>query len=262
MAETTDNKIPKLDQNAFDPIGQSNRALDFLDAMCPQDFLTGLQLEWAATNAVNIRSGAAWVSGTGRLKSTTTIQKTGLSLSANTWYHLYLYNSGTLAAPVAAVEVSTVAPEGYFGTAYRKTGDATRRYLGSVRTDGSGNIHRFLHNPVTNRVLYLGNLYTGQFVLLTNGSATTETNISAAAVVPVTARWLLANLRNTSSTQVLSIGTSDDGFAQPTGSIEVVSALREYAAELPLDPSQQFSYAMSAAGGTGSVYARGYHFMR
>jgi hypothetical protein len=104
-------------------------------------YIDGLQMQWVSGTALTVSSGAAYIEGSAAvLNAPSAIPKTSLSLTASTWYHVYLYdNAGT-----PAVELVTTAPAAaYNGTARSKTGDTSRRYLGSVKTDSSGSIFNF-----------------------------------------------------------------------------------------------------------------------
>jgi len=86
-----------------------------------------------------------------RIQTASDISASSLSLSASTFYHVYAYlNSGT-----PTIEVVTTAPASpYKGTARSKTGDTSRRYIGSILTDASGYIFDFIHNAHTNHISY------------------------------------------------------------------------------------------------------------
>jgi hypothetical protein len=98
----------------------------------PKGYIDGLQMQWVSGTAVTVSSGTAYIPSLGNvLVANAAMALTGLSLTASTWYHLYLYsNAGT-----PAVECVTTAPVLYYGTAYQKTGDNSRRYVGSVLAD-------------------------------------------------------------------------------------------------------------------------------
>ena len=101
-------------------------------------YIDGLQMQWVSATAVTVSSGRAYIPSLGYyLDAPNAIALTGLVLTASTWHHLYLYdNAGT-----PAVECVTTAPAApYSGTARAKTGDTSRRYIGSVLTDASAAI--------------------------------------------------------------------------------------------------------------------------
>lgn len=232
--------------------------LDEVDAALGNAHIEGLLLGWNSNNSIVVGSGMAWVSGFGRMRVASALTVSGISLGANAWGHVYLYSN----AGVPSVEVVTTAPAVYFGTAYRKTGDATRRYLGSVRTDASGNIFNFQHGPA-NFVRYLCNIFTSPHQVLVAGAAATETTVSAAAVVPVTSKMLRAVIENTATTPYGLFGNSEDSVALPPGlSASRPASVAEF--DLPLNSSQAFTYAMSSAPASGGLYVNvaGYTFQR
>lgn len=265
MLESTTNKLRKLEPNKADYVSLLNTLVDQLDAALTPDFIAGLQLEWVSASSVRVGTGSAWVSGTGRLKVSAAITVSSISLGASAWGHVYLYsNTGA-----AAVEVVTTAPvSAGFGSAYQKTGDATRRYLGSVRTDGSGNILNFYHYS-GNRIRYRTDINTQ--LVLNNGTATAEANVSCAGFVPVTSRVALLHLMQ-SATNATNLwlgagtGASDDSVAPPTTALGVVGTggQKDWMGDVLLNASQQFSYAYSVAptGGGGYAYVYGYMFDR
>ena len=98
----------------------------------------------------------------------------GAALSAGTQYDIYLYNSGTINAPVLAVEYVAWANQGVGGAAPLRTlhdgiqcknGDKTKRFVGVVRTTTAGNSTISLGGQITSTdssaypKLYLANLY-------------------------------------------------------------------------------------------------------
>ena len=95
-------------------------------------------MQWVSATAITVTSGSAFVPSLNKcLPVPNAIALTGLVLAASTFYHVYLYSN----AGVPAIEVVTTAPASpYNGTARAKTGDTSRRYVGSVLTDASGNI--------------------------------------------------------------------------------------------------------------------------
>lgn len=157
-----------------------------------QGYIDGLKMVWNSATSISVTSGAAFIPSLSKcLPLTTTLTLSGLVLAASTWYHLYLY----LNAGAPAIECVTTAPAAaYYGTARTKTGDTSRRYIGSVLTDGSGNIFNFQN--VGDRILYRGYLNQTPFTVLTNGTATSETSIDLAGVIP-NIGIKIAILRNT-----------------------------------------------------------------
>lgn len=212
-------------------------------------YIEGLTMQWVSGTALTVISGAAYIEGEGRIvESTSAIAKTSLSLSASTWYHVYLYlNSGT-----PDIEIVTTAPVAYSGTARSKTGDTTRRYLGSINTDGSGNIYNFL--SVGSEVYYRNVQGTSPFRAVSNASPTTETSASLASVCPVTSRAARIRLINLASSGDVYTGTSDDSASgPPTGGIAAISANTQAFLHHPIDSSQAMTYWYESAP-SGSLF--------
>lgn len=111
----------------------------------------GTKQVWNSATGYSIEAGQRVVNGS-VLEWTSSITRSSLSLANSTFYYVYLYsNSGT-----PAVEESTTAPA--WNSTYRywqKTGDATRRMVGALRTDGSGDIYRFHVAQLGNVVEYI-----------------------------------------------------------------------------------------------------------
>jgi hypothetical protein len=108
--------------------------LEELGAIFGNSHVEGLILAWASNSSITVAAGAADLpDGSRRLRVTSPIT-VPVSVGANAWGHVFLYNNGG----VPAAEVVMTNPASYFGTAHQKSGDNTRRYIGSVRTNASG----------------------------------------------------------------------------------------------------------------------------
>jgi hypothetical protein len=231
--------------------------LEELGAVFGNSYIEGLKLEWMSSSSIKVKTGAADIPDRSRrLRVTSDITVSSISLGNNTWGYVYLYNN----AGVTAVEVVTTAPVSYFGSAYQKTGDATRRYLGSVRTNGSGNIFSFLHQG--DRIFYREQIAASPFRVLNGGTATSETAVSCTAVIPVTSRIALLHMVNTATNTNVSIGTSDDNTSSLIRDLYVV---QDVVGDTPLDSSQALTYKFATApSGAGALYVDvvGYKFER
>ena len=156
--------------------------------------VTGLQLQWVSNTALTVGTGSfALASGT-VLNVATAIAKTGLSLTASTFYHVYGFLNGS----TPDIEIVTTAPAApYQGRARAKTGDTTRRYLGSVLTDASGNLLNFHHDEHTNTISYKAT--GGGITLVAGGNATTSTSLGTTTICPATALSCRLLLRSAGS---------------------------------------------------------------
>lgn len=132
----------------------------------PPDYISGLKMIWNSATSISVTTGAACrPSDSLLMMPAALITKSGLTLTASTWYHLYLYMNGTN----PDVEIVTTAPAAaYFGSGCAKAGDTTRRYLGSIRTDASGNILQFTH--IADMIAWASNVR-----VITAGTATVPT---------------------------------------------------------------------------------------
>lgn len=109
-------------------------------------FIEGLKIVYESAASITVEAGNAYIPGEGgviELEADTTLS--GLALTANTWYSVYLYEVGG----VGAIEVVTQGPESipYLGNARIKgpdgAPDASRRYLGAIRAIATNTMMRF-----------------------------------------------------------------------------------------------------------------------
>lgn len=236
---------------------------DALATITPAGYIDGLKMVWNSATSISVTSGACYIQGSNAVVSfPATLILPGLSLAASTWYHLY----GYLNAGVPAVELVTTAPAApYSGTARAKTGDTSRRYLGSVLTDGSGNLFKFTQH--LNRINYYVDLATGTapFRVLVGGIATIRTTISLSSCIPVTST--LANFRasNGDTAAAFRIDNSNSGL---TGSSALISIPPGGSAsaytDFPSDVNQSIIYFMNStpSGIGGLIDVLGYTYER
>jgi len=163
----------------------------------PPGYIDGLNLIWNSGTSISVTSGSAYIESLGAVvNAPATLTLSGLSLAASTWYHVYLYlNSG-----IPEIECVTTDPAtAYSGNARSKEGDTSRRYLGSAITDSSGSIFMFMQNG--DNIDYLVNPSV-PFRVLSGGTSTTKTNISLSGVVPITSKFVTANVINNADVQL------------------------------------------------------------
>lgn len=218
-----------------------------------QTAISGLELQWVSTTAVDITTGSAYVQSVEKIVQVpATISLTGLSLGNSAWGYVYLIDATT-------AECNTTAPAApYAGNARSKTGDTSRRFLGTVRTDSSGNIYQFRHVTTTGLIRYLAQaLDAAPFRILSNGSATTATAVSAAAVIPPQSRTGLFWLQRVTTVASAAVFASNEYTVSSTAfelqaptslSASLVMAITGFCG---VDTSQQINYLnISASSGT------------
>ena len=225
----------------------------------------GLFVEWLSGNSLRVGAGAAHVPALGRVAELTAdLTLTGMTFAANSWYYVYLYEDG---AGNAAVEYVTTTPSApYRGRARTKGGDASRRYLGALRSNGNATPGMFRWQKVGAYHKWLEDVRVDPFRVLNGGAATAETNVSCAAVVPPTSRAMKGHVVNAAagSGGVVAFGHSEDNTALTSGGgITRIGAngtvpLSEEQ-DMALDSQQRFSYVAGSGGASVDVYVRGYH---
>lgn len=209
-------------------------------------YVDGLIPQWISATSVSVSSGAAYIPGPSKsLVVPSAITLSGLTLAANTWYYLYLYES----AGVPAIELVTTAPSApYSGSARTKSGDASRRLVCPLRTGASG-LRNFV--PFGDMILYTEN--QASLTILSGGTATSSTVVSASAFVPVTTVRCSLGLFGGGGT-TMSVGFPGGGEVLSCG------AGSRYVANSLTDASQNIRYFFNgapSAGGTISVSGYG-----
>lgn len=217
--------------------------------------IVGLVMEWVSGTSLRVTSGAAHIQGIGKvLAVTSAVTKAGLSLSNDTTYHVYLYvNAGA-----ADVEVVTTAPDtAYSGKARSKTGDTSRRYLGSVRTNGSAAIREFLHDG--DCIRYQENTTISPYRALGGGTATVWTAIPLSAIVPMTAKAVMVGAQTVGGT----VGTDISSKAAGAGFFTTLNPSQYAPTTWPIDATQNLYYkAQAVSSGPLYVDVWGYTFER
>lgn len=220
-----------------------------------QGVISGLELEWVSTTQIKVKSGLCHIqNGDIIIKLASDSTKTLSSLSANTWYYLYAFeSSGAL-----DWEWSTTAPASpYFGNARSMTSNQTRRLIGLFKTGASSQIFKFIHNSLSGEYNYQERYDASPFRILAAGNQTSFTTVSAAAVVPPIADLTLMRILN----------YSDGGANSSTGAIYITIPSDTSTNRLIINPngdtttsvgvngSQQISYRLSVAPtGFGGAY--------
>lgn len=218
--------------------------------------INGLVMQWVSGSQLTVTSGDAYIPSLSAIfQSSSSITKSSLSLSADSWYHVYFFsNSGT-----PDVEIVTTSPSAaYNGTARTKTGDSSKRYIGSVLTDSSGLVYRFAQNG--NNIDYVVNLTT-PFRVLSGGMAQVRTNISLSGVIPVTSTYVVANTINNTNIQVF-IDIPEIGNSGAVSRYTCLSNQRTPILAAVASRTLQYLYAAPPTGAGAFIDVWGYIYER
>lgn len=206
-------------------------------AIALQGFIFGLIPRWVATNQISVTSGVAHIqNGDLFVGLATASQKTLSSLSANTWYYLYVFES----SGVIDWEWSATAPTSpYVGTARSKTSDVTRRYIGAFRTNGSSEIENFWCDGSGGTMDYMWRLDVPSLKrALGGGTATSKTAVS------------LSSLSATGGSGSTASGVPDSSGLVKAAILRLVN-LSTNGAVLYMDNSEMTGTASASTGGVG-----------
>lgn len=218
--------------------------------------IIGLGLEYVSGTSLRATSGSAHIESLGRsVPVSSAITKSSLSLSASTWYHVYLFEN----AGAADIEIVTTAPAtAYRGTARSKTGDNSRRYLGSVLTDGSSNLRDFDMDGLTIR--WVATVSGAPYRVLSGGTTTSWTTVSLSGVLPVTAKSVSAFIQVVGGT----IGTDIASGSAGTRFVYTINPSQFASGMFAFDTAAQAMYYKAPASGAGALYidVNGYTFTR
>lgn len=217
---------------------------------------------------VRVGSGVAYLPDTIRLSTDSDLTTTLVAPAPSQWRHVYIYK--TTGGP--AIEAVTTAPTApYQGTARLKTGDSSRRYVGSIWVDSTGFLTPILHvhpGQYSNRIFLLSpnGIAASQVALILNGVFQTPTVVNAGTlgVVPVTARVIQISVDNAASLPVY-LSNPDMGTVSSTNHLRRFKAGMQGSADLPLSTDQRFSYVFGAGIlglGYMDVRAIGYFYDR
>jgi hypothetical protein len=252
-----DDRVPIYDTSAT---ANRDAAVAEIVGAGVEGFIQGCKLEYNTTTQIRVTPGMAYIQSSGKILKLAANDDTSPSLSASTWYHVYLFdNSGTV-----DTEVSTTAPASpWIGTARSKTSDTTRRYLGSFRTNASSQIQNFQQSGGGALVQVAWRVDTGVVTrALSGGTASTATNISLANYVPPTCFLAFVRAINLGD-QAVFTDTSDctgTNVAASSGLLALGNGAQAFLFH-PLNSSQTMRYAFAPAPSTGAFYLDVYGFL-
>lgn len=199
-------------------------------------FVQGFIPRYSSTSQISVSPGIAHIENGSILESTSTISKSP-SLSANTWYYLYVYLNGS----TTDIEVSTTAPASaaYTGRARSKTSDTSRRYVGTFRTNGSSQIENFWCEGSGDTLDYMWRLDVPSLKrALGGGTATSKTAVS------------LSSLSATGGSGSTASGVPDSSGLVKAAIVRLVN-IATNAANLYLDNSEMTGTSEAGTGGIG-----------
>lgn len=220
--------------------------------------IRGMQISVALDGVtVSVSPGVCYIPGPGRIVSDGTASIVLTGAAPTTFYHLYAYQG---AGNTLALEISTVGPDvPYLGTARCKTGDTTRRYLISGRTNATGTLRPGKHTrpaEMGNRVMLDAATAAGSLpiTLLSLLTSTSVQTIDLSSVLPPTATRAVVQVLNPSS-RTLYVGRSETGTVSNTN--------YQYAAipgscpvfDLTLNSDRTFTCVLSSTDILGNIIA-------
>ena len=239
----------------LDDADASTARATLLAAEQTQGFIEGLTMTWLSATSIAIGAGSAYVPSVGKVVkyAGATITAQGVA-DVNTFNHVYLTPTGT-------IEQSIVAPVRYYNQAHYKTGDASRRYIGSLHTTtNAAGVTKFAHHPNDGSIVYtLASPQTAPFLLLSGGTVTAA--FTTRSVAPPTAHTLEAAWQNTGTTVTVQFTPSDAGTPVGSGWVMFVMPGAIFNGRCPIAADGTITYKANG-GGSASCYALGYYFDR
>lgn len=225
-----------------------------------KSFIEGLYMTRNSTSSITLSEGSAYIPGLGAaIELSAPITLSGLTLTGNTWYHMYLYSN----AGVTSAEFVAVAPAApYFGKARHKTGDTSRRYVGSARTAASGSIFNFVQADTT--ISYREHQADAPFQVIVNGAATVPTLVDCNGPVPITGTHWQGELTDASAAGTTRIANPDGGIVSINYNQITLQFGTWMYVEIRLSAARTFSYIRIDAPVSSNFIARttGYKFER
>lgn len=223
-------------------------------------FIDGLQLVYTGRNSLTVSAGAAYINSTGKIIELTADKVlSGLTFTASSFCHIYLYEN----AGVADIELSTTVPVKYYGSAYNKTGDTSRRYLGSLLVSSGAQLFKFQHDPLVQHMRYIeGTPGTAPFQLLAAYNNSTPADLTGVnAIAPKETTVSLRCVPN--GTGFIMNFSQADQFAAPGGANWGIGALASSECLVPVSRTAATLGKVNVwTSGSMSLYCYGYHFER
>lgn len=220
----------------------------------------GLKMSFSGST-FTLSEGYAFIPGVGEIVTLSSpISKVLSGMIPNTWYHAYLMRNSSNATDFELVTDSPSSP--YYGRARTKSGDSTRRYIGSVRVGATG-VLKFEHR--NDSIIYLENTNAAPFLVLAAGSSTTAATVNTSMVAPSTAYAVSLVALNAATNGAYTRLSNSNGPSPESGYLSLASPSGATAMIFPIDSSQSYTYAFDATPSPiGAAYHRvnGYYFER
>lgn len=213
-------------------------------------FIQGLVLEYVSPTQVRVGSGVAHVPDAGfPVELASAVTKTISGIGNSAWGHIYLVYAAGVAADIEVVTPAPAAP--YQGTARAKSGagGTSRRYLGSIKTDASGNIIQFVVDS-TGAFRYLIGNPIAPLRCLSNGKAVSRSSVSLSGAIPVTAIGAILIATNTDTGVFANLSTPSAVSATVVG-IAPGGALAGQVLTFPTDNAQAVDYYFATLPANG-----------
>jgi hypothetical protein len=240
-------------------------AADTHALLVTRDYIShgGLLASFNTSNPfVTISPGSFADPATGKLITLDAATSVTLATTASIWQIIWGFDNGD---GTAGLEVTSgVAPVRYLGTAFRKTGDLSRRFLVAIRNNGAGTgPWRFKHTP--GRMAYMVNIAGMPFAVVTGLTNTTAATVNAGDVayadVSTHVFGMGTNYGNASST--VRLASMDLGVSVSTAiHTHSISASTSNMFEIEIDSLSRFQFMNDVSGGTFTMRLNGYAFER
>lgn len=230
-------------------------------------YIDGLRMVYQTRTSFLVTAGSVAAPDTGNIITLAADATVSPSLSATAFHHIYMYDTG---GGVGAIEVSTTVPVRYFGTAYNKTGDTSRRYLGTLLTNPSSQLWGFRHEANLSRMMYIENApgvlpfpYIAGFS--TGGVAHTTTN--ALSVVPKETTLAVITSVSCPTSTNLAVAPADSFVTVSLNNWDNIVGITGGFGGIPIEvclsrtPATMGQFQMNCNAAV-TMYCRGYTFER
>ena len=239
--------------------GRGNIAANAVEGDALKQHKAGLEIIRTSGTSLTITAGAAFIPGLARVVALP-IDRVLSGLVVTTSHRsVYLYED---AAGVGQVELSTTVPSApYSGAARTKSGDTTRRFLGTVKCNADATIRDMDREGA--QLIYQDDLSNRK--VLTGGTNTSGTAVSCSNLVPQHVQLVHIHIVNNFITSGGTVYVSRPGGPSPGAGegiyMVTVTANGRWAAAsgpLRLSSSQNLNYAQAVAGMSCDIFIIGY----